>query len=185
VAAVIWGTFHRYHELRHAKHHSDPELDAPRFLNWPADILFALKLAATACAYVLILSYISRLWLPPKSNQVKIFTLTLSGPGDTAKTIVFLTLACRIVKKMWTAFRHRSNQQCLTTAVRCPTSNLTREFNPMSFMVNPDRILTTGMMPLAISPKETDHKHTLPRPTRAEFGNRQLNLFQNLLCNTP
>ena len=62
VATVIWGTFHRIHERRQTKRHSDPELDAPRFLNWPGNTLFALKLAATAFAYALILSYIWRLW---------------------------------------------------------------------------------------------------------------------------
>src|SRR6201995_1344860 len=37
---------------------------------------------------------------------------------------------------------------------------------------------------MAIAPKETDDASTLPRPTKADFDNRQLNLFQNLLFNT-
>jgi hypothetical protein len=37
---------------------------------------------------------------------------------------------------------------------------------------------------MAITPKETADARTLPRPTQAEFNNRQLNLFQNLLFNT-
>lgn len=38
--------------------------------------------------------------------------------------------------------------------------------------------------PKAIAPLETDDASTLPKPTRAEFENRQLALFQNLLGNT-
>ena len=34
---------------------------------------------------------------------------------------------------------------------------------------------------MAITPKETDDASTLARPTQAEFDNRQLSLFQNLL----
>ena len=37
---------------------------------------------------------------------------------------------------------------------------------------------------MSITPKETADAKTLPKPTKAEFENRQLNLFQNLLCNT-
>jgi hypothetical protein len=37
---------------------------------------------------------------------------------------------------------------------------------------------------MSITPKETADAKTLPKPTNAEFENRQLNLFQNLLCNT-
>jgi hypothetical protein len=37
---------------------------------------------------------------------------------------------------------------------------------------------------MSITPKETDDAKTLPKPTKAQFENPQLNLFQNLLCNT-
>jgi hypothetical protein len=37
---------------------------------------------------------------------------------------------------------------------------------------------------MSITPKETADAETLPRPTSAHFDNRQLSLFQNLLCNT-
>jgi len=37
---------------------------------------------------------------------------------------------------------------------------------------------------MSITPKETADAKTLPKPTQAQFENRQLNLFQNLLCNT-
>jgi hypothetical protein len=37
---------------------------------------------------------------------------------------------------------------------------------------------------MTITPKETDDARTLPKPTKSELDNRQLNLFQNLLCNT-
>ena len=37
---------------------------------------------------------------------------------------------------------------------------------------------------MSITPKETADAETLAKPTSAEFDNRQLNLFQNLLANT-
>jgi hypothetical protein len=37
---------------------------------------------------------------------------------------------------------------------------------------------------MTITPKETDDAKTLPKPTKAEFENKQLSLFQNILCNT-
>ena len=37
---------------------------------------------------------------------------------------------------------------------------------------------------ITIFPKETDDAGTLTKPTNAEFENRQLSLFQNLLYNT-
>lgn len=37
---------------------------------------------------------------------------------------------------------------------------------------------------MAITPKETEDAHKVPRPTQPEFENRQLNLFQEFLCNT-
>jgi hypothetical protein len=37
---------------------------------------------------------------------------------------------------------------------------------------------------MTITPKETDDAKTLPKPTKREFENKQLSLFQNLLCNT-
>jgi hypothetical protein len=36
---------------------------------------------------------------------------------------------------------------------------------------------------MTIAPKETDDAKTLPKPTKPELENRQLNLFQNFLCN--
>ncbi len=62
VATVIWGAFHRFHERQLTDRHKDPDLDAPSFLNWPGNTLFASKLALTALAYALILLYVSRLW---------------------------------------------------------------------------------------------------------------------------
>ena len=37
---------------------------------------------------------------------------------------------------------------------------------------------------MAITPKETKDAHKIPKPAQPEFANRQLNLFQNFLCNT-
>jgi hypothetical protein len=37
---------------------------------------------------------------------------------------------------------------------------------------------------MTITPKETDDAKTLPKPTKAEYDNRQLSLFQTFLCNT-
>jgi hypothetical protein len=38
---------------------------------------------------------------------------------------------------------------------------------------------------MSITPKETDDAKTLPKPTKREFQNQQLELFQSVLCNTP
>ena len=47
VAAVTWGTFHRYHEKRRDSPDEDPDLLAPPYLNYPAHILFLTKIGAT------------------------------------------------------------------------------------------------------------------------------------------
>jgi hypothetical protein len=60
-AAVIWGIFHRWKEKQVG---SEDEFDAPRQLNWPAIVFFALKGPAIIAAYVLLLSFLARTVLP-------------------------------------------------------------------------------------------------------------------------
>lgn len=62
VATVMWGTFTRQREKRLHGSDDDPEVDAPRWINWPALTLFALKLAVVGAAYVLLAGYLWRLW---------------------------------------------------------------------------------------------------------------------------
>jgi hypothetical protein len=58
LAALIWGTFHRYHEKRLKDKRKDPELTAPPYFNWPAQICFLIKLVSVVIAYILIINYI-------------------------------------------------------------------------------------------------------------------------------
>jgi hypothetical protein len=45
------------------------------------------------------------------------------------------------------------------------------------------RMQWSGAGTMAITPKETKNADKVPRPAQPEFENRQLNLFQNFLCN--
>src|SRR4051812_20938279 len=40
LGALIWGSFHRYHEKKQSDPAKDSEISAPRWLNWPALICF-------------------------------------------------------------------------------------------------------------------------------------------------
>ncbi|MGE5304439.1 MAG: hypothetical protein ACM3TN_14100 [Alphaproteobacteria bacterium] len=60
-ATVIWGAFCRVHEL-HGRKDTDA-LDAPRWLNWPTEVLFWVKVMAVLGAYLLIGQYVWRAWL--------------------------------------------------------------------------------------------------------------------------
>ena len=55
--AVAWGSFARYKELKKIK--SDSDFKAPRWLNWPTNTAFALKLLAVGIGYILLLIYIA------------------------------------------------------------------------------------------------------------------------------
>ncbi|HVT57318.1 MAG TPA: hypothetical protein VHR45_02875 [Thermoanaerobaculia bacterium] len=65
VATVIWGTFHRYHEQLLKADDPDPDLRAPRYLNWPTHGIFVLKQIALIWAWAGILRYLFLLWRSP------------------------------------------------------------------------------------------------------------------------
>jgi hypothetical protein len=44
--------------------------------------------------------------------------------------------------------------------------------------------IATKPATVALTPTETNSAHQLPKPDKSHFDNRQLNLFQTLLCNT-
>jgi hypothetical protein len=61
-ATCIWGNFQWRKEKNKKQEEPDPELKAPRFYNWPALILFCLKLIFVAAAYCFILKYSFNCW---------------------------------------------------------------------------------------------------------------------------
>jgi hypothetical protein len=62
ISTVVWGRFHRYHELRLKKVSDDPDLLASPRLNWPANSAFALKQITLIWAWFDILRYLFLLW---------------------------------------------------------------------------------------------------------------------------
>lgn len=60
-ATVIWGVFCRVHERQGRK--DTDTLDAPRWLNWPTEVLFWVKVMAVLGAYLLIGQYVWQAWL--------------------------------------------------------------------------------------------------------------------------
>ena len=63
IATITWGSFHRYHEKRLKGKRRDPDVTAPKYLNWPAIFLFGLKLASVIAAYVLMITYMWHMWI--------------------------------------------------------------------------------------------------------------------------
>jgi hypothetical protein len=59
-ATLAWGTFHRLNELKLKKPGDDPVLTAPRFINWPQTLFFALKLTSVAIGYAFLLRFLLR-----------------------------------------------------------------------------------------------------------------------------
>ena len=55
-ATAIWGIFHRLKERSLAE---DTEFTAPRQVNWPAIMLFWLKVGAIGAAYCFLLQYLT------------------------------------------------------------------------------------------------------------------------------
>lgn len=56
--AIIWGSFHRYHEKKKAIIDDDPFLLANPYLNWPANTLFVLKIVSVITAYIFLLNFV-------------------------------------------------------------------------------------------------------------------------------
>ena len=53
---IAWGTYHRMMEKRDTP--EDKEFEAPRWLNWPTNAFFTLKIPAIAVAYILLLNFL-------------------------------------------------------------------------------------------------------------------------------
>jgi hypothetical protein len=62
VATFIWGNFQWRKERKKKDGETDPDLIAPRCLNWPGLGFFSLKLLFVALAYYFIIKYIIICW---------------------------------------------------------------------------------------------------------------------------
>jgi hypothetical protein len=63
VAAFIWGIFSRYKEKRLPEDKREEDFDAPPALNYPASVLFILKLLVLVVGYLFLIDYLLSLWL--------------------------------------------------------------------------------------------------------------------------
>ena len=61
-ATVIWGFFQWYEERKLNDINDDPELSSHPCLKWPQNTFFVLKLTSISLAYVLLFTYIWRIW---------------------------------------------------------------------------------------------------------------------------
>jgi hypothetical protein len=61
-ATVAWTIFHRHHEKWSTINESDPDILAPEWINWPAWILFGLKIVVVIIAYSVIIAYLCCQW---------------------------------------------------------------------------------------------------------------------------
>ena len=59
VSTATWGLYARRLEIREARG-ADVPATAPRWFNWPAVVLFWLKIGLMTVAYILILRYVSQ-----------------------------------------------------------------------------------------------------------------------------
>ena len=57
-ATVIWGSFHRYHEKKKNAIEEDSTIGAPKYLNWPTNLLFYSKILSVLIAYYFLLKYV-------------------------------------------------------------------------------------------------------------------------------
>lgn len=59
VSTAIWGLYSRHKEkqLSH-RFHEDPDIEPPHFINWPALVMFWLKIASLFCAYALLAKFL-------------------------------------------------------------------------------------------------------------------------------
>ncbi len=56
-ATIIWGIFHRYHECNRNNNNPDTELEASKYLTWPINFFFYLKLISVIYAYYYLLKF--------------------------------------------------------------------------------------------------------------------------------
>ena len=58
-ASIMWGIYGRYKELRVTN--KDDDFMAPRWMNWPGNTFFMLKIIFVIIAYFFLLKYLMRL----------------------------------------------------------------------------------------------------------------------------
>jgi len=58
---LAWGIYHRYRERKYNAS-EEMEFEAPSWMNWGTNALFALKLLLITWGFVLVLSYALRQW---------------------------------------------------------------------------------------------------------------------------
>lgn len=62
-STIIWGWFCRYNEKKLKDVTVDPRLSASRYLNWPINFFFGVKLVFVAIAYATLIRQLGILWL--------------------------------------------------------------------------------------------------------------------------
>jgi len=62
VGAMIWGTFHRYHESRLTDPGQDPKISHPFYLAYPIFLFFYSKIAFSIAGYTLLGRYLFNVW---------------------------------------------------------------------------------------------------------------------------
>jgi hypothetical protein len=63
-ATIFWSVFCRYHEkkgLKKKKPDPDPDVIAPRWINWPTNFFFYSKLSSIVIGYFIILQFIFKI----------------------------------------------------------------------------------------------------------------------------
>lgn len=57
LATLIWGTYHRYLEIRRGVE-CEESLTAPRFMTWPQNAFFVLKIVLVVMGYIALSSHL-------------------------------------------------------------------------------------------------------------------------------
>jgi hypothetical protein len=63
MGALVWGSFHRFKEKQLKRISDDPEVAAPKWCNWPINLLFGLKIVAVVVAYSLLVRVLAAHWM--------------------------------------------------------------------------------------------------------------------------
>ena len=83
------------------------------------------------------------------------------------------------------SFKRSWAEKGLSFPFEDPEVKLKEQFVGGSSVTNPETSPNTEIRErTAMAPRETENAHLLPRPTKAEFENRQLHLFQSFLANS-
>ena len=69
LGTIIWGVYHRYKEVHETT--EEEEFLAPRIINWPANICFALKQGFVFAAYILLVIAMFNAFWSERRNKVR------------------------------------------------------------------------------------------------------------------